>query len=43
MDVTKEIYEDDGLLALFAGWEPIIVGYFINGFFAFGLTEFLKA
>ena len=42
VDVTKEIYEDDGLLALFAGWEPIIVGYFINGFFAFGLTEFLK-
>ena len=42
VDVTKEIYEEEGLLALFAGWEPIIVGYFINGFFAFGLTEFLK-
>ena len=37
--MTKEIYEDDGLLALFAGWEPSR-GYFFNGFFAFGLTEF---
>ena len=30
VDVTKEIYEDDGLLALFAGWEPITVGYFFK-------------
>jgi hypothetical protein len=42
LSVAQEIYEEDGAVALFAGWEPIIVGYFFNGFFAFGLTEFLK-
>ena len=42
ISVAQEIYEEDGAVALFAGWEPIIVGYFFNGFFAFGLTEFLK-
>ena len=33
VDVTKEIYEEDGLLALFAGWEPIIVRIFHQWFF----------
>ena len=40
--VASEIYDEEGWPGLFRGGEAIAVGYFINGAFAFGLTEFLK-
>ncbi|KAJ1463329.1 mitochondrial carrier domain-containing protein [Pelagophyceae sp. CCMP2097] len=40
--VLGEIVEDEGAAGLFAGADAIVVGYFISGFFGFGLTEFFK-